>query len=200
METEFIIKIVTATVAGIGAVLGLFHFLTTKRSLGYQNTKTEIELLSQSIAAHEPESDLKKFLVQVRKERISFLVFGISISNAELERIIAYYRKTEGKVTAGEIAKAWQYRDPKAEQLSFQLRGSFKRQYIFTQIFMVFCFIAAAGGFFALVSKVDVKESILLMVVSLTAFFVIAGTSQDQFTAARLAKLEKERMEVLEDA
>lgn len=200
MDTEFIVKVVTATIAGFGAVLGLFHFLTTKRSLGYQNTKTEIELLSQSIAAHETEPDHKKFLMQVRKEKISFLVFGVPISNAELQRAIAYYRKAEGKVTTGEIAKAWPYRDPNAEQLSFQLRGSFKTQFIFAQVYAVFCILAAGGGFIALVFMVDVKESILLVCVSLIAFVLIMGMSQDYFTAARLAKLENEKPEVLNDA
>ena len=52
-----------------------------------------MELLSQSIAAHEAEPDYKKFLIDVRKEKISFLVFGVPIPNADLERVITYCRK-----------------------------------------------------------------------------------------------------------
>jgi hypothetical protein len=92
VDVELIIKVVTATVAGFGAALGLVHLLTTKRSLGYQNSKIEMELLSQHLAAHEAEPDYKKFLNDVRKEKISFLVFGIPIPNADLERVMTYYR------------------------------------------------------------------------------------------------------------
>ena len=130
MDTDFIVKLVTATVAAVGALLGVLHFSTTRRSVGYQNSKTEMELLSQSIAAHEAEPDFKKFLIDVLKEKISPLVFGVPIPNADLERVIAYYRKAASKVTAGDVAKPWRYRDPRAEQISFQLHGNFKAQYI----------------------------------------------------------------------
>src|ERR1017187_9788430 len=111
MDTDFIIKLLTAIVAAVGALLGILHFSTTRRSVGYQNLKTEMELLSQGIAAHETEPDYKQFLIDVRREKISALVFGIPIPNADLERVCAYYRKAEGKVTTGEIAKAWRFRD-----------------------------------------------------------------------------------------
>ena len=45
-----------------------------------------MELLSQGIAAYEAEPEYKKFLTDVRKERISFLVFGIPIPNADLRK------------------------------------------------------------------------------------------------------------------
>jgi hypothetical protein len=122
VDTELILKGVTATVAGFGAVLALFHFLTTRSSHKYQNSKTEMELLSQSIAAYEAEPEYKNFLTDVRKERISFLVFGIPIPNADLERVITYYRNEEGKVTTGDIANAWQYRDVRTEQLTTRSR------------------------------------------------------------------------------
>ena len=191
MDTEFTIKLVTATVASVGALLGSLHYLTTRRSVGYQNSKTEMELLSQSIAAHEAEPDFKKFLIDVRKEKISFLVFGIPIPNADVERVITYYRKAEGKVTTGDISKAWQHRDPKAKQLSFQLCGSSKAQYIFAQVYGAFCILAAAGGFVALVLKFHEKEVVPLVCVSLIAFVLITWTSQSHLTAMRLSKLEK---------
>jgi hypothetical protein len=167
MDTEFIIKLVTAIVASVGALLGFLHYLTTRQSVRYQNSKTEMELLSQSIAAHEAEPELKKFLIDVRKERISFLVFGILIPNADIERVITYYRRAEGKVTTGDIAKAWQYRDPCTKSLSFQLRGSFKKQYIGTQAYAVICILATALGGLALVFNVDVKQAVALVCVSL---------------------------------
>ena len=200
MDTELIVKVVTATVAGFGAALGLLHFLTTKRSFRYQNSKTEIELLSQSIAAHEAEPDYKKFLIDVRKEKISFLVFGILIPNADLERVITYYRNAEGKVTTGDIAKAWQYRDPSKEKLSFQLRGSFKTQHILAQVYAVFCFLTGTGGVVALVFGVHAKEVIPLVSVSLISVVFTFWINQSLFTAAHLGKLEKERSTVRNDA
>jgi len=191
MDTEFTIKLVTATVASVGALLGSLHYLTTRQSVRYQNSKTEMELLSQSIAAHEAEPDLKKFLLDVRKEKISFLVFGIPIPNADIERVIAYYRKAEGKVTTGDIAKAWQYRDPCTKPLSFQLRGSFKKQYIGTQAYGVFCILATTVGVLAWVFDVDVKQAVALVCVALVSFVLVTVMSQDLYTAARLAKLEK---------
>jgi hypothetical protein len=191
MDTEFTIKLVTATVASVGALLGSLQYLTTRQSARYQNSKTEMELLSQSIAAQEAETDLKKFLIDVRKERISFLVFGIPIPNADIQRVITYYRRAEGKVPTGDIAKAWQYRDPCTKPLSFQLRGSFKRQYIGTQAYAVFCILTTALGVLALVFKVDVKQAVALVCVSLVSFVFVAVTSQNLYTAARLAKLEK---------
>jgi hypothetical protein len=184
MDTQLILKVITATIAGFGAVLGLLHFLTTNRSLRFQNSKTEMEILSQSIAAYEAEPEYKKFLSDVRKEKISSLVLGIPIPNADLERVITYYRKADGKVATGDIAKAWQYRDPHTEQLSFQLRGSLKTQYILWQVYAVFCISAAAIGFVASVSMVA-REAILLVCVSLIAFVLTAWINQGLFTAAR---------------
>jgi hypothetical protein len=200
MDTDFIIKLVTAIVAAVGALLGLLHFSTTRRSVGYQNLKTQMELLSQSIAAHEAEPDYKKFLIDVREEKISFLVFGIPITNADLERVIAYYRNAEGKVTTGDIAKAWRYRDPSKEKLSFQLRGSFKTQYIIFLVYAVFCMLSATGGVVALVFGVHAKEVIPLISVSLISFILIFWINQGLFTAAGLDKLEKERSRIPNDA
>jgi hypothetical protein len=150
-----------------------------------------MEILSQAIATYEGEPEYKKFLVDVHKEKISFLVFGVPIPSADLERVITYYRKASGKVTTGDIAKAWQYRDLHAEQLSFQLRGSFKMQYILAQLYAVFCALVAAGGFVAWVFKeVETKEVIALVSVSLIALIITGWINQGLFTASRLAKLE----------
>jgi hypothetical protein len=200
MDTEFIIKVVTATVTSVGALLGFLHFSTTRRSVGYQNLKTELELLSQSIAAHEAEPDYKKFLIDVRKEKISFLVFSIPIANAELEGIITYYQKAEGKVTSGDIAKAWRYRDRSKEKLSFQLRGSFKTEYIIMQVYAGFCFLTAIGGIVALVFGVHAREVVPLVSLSLIAVVLISFINQGLFTAARLAKLEKDKSSVSNNA
>jgi hypothetical protein len=64
-----------------------------------------MELLSQNIAAHETEPDYKKFLIDVRKERITFLVFGFPIPNADLDRVVTYYRNAEGRSRAIYAAK-----------------------------------------------------------------------------------------------
>ncbi|HXI83096.1 MAG TPA: hypothetical protein VNL17_03285 [Verrucomicrobiae bacterium] len=194
MDTDLIIKVATAIVVVFGAVLGLFQFLTTKRSHVYQNSKVEMELLSQSIAAHEAESDYKTFLVDVRKEKITFLVFGIPIPNADLERVIAYYRKAEGRVTTGDIAKAWQYRGPSTKPLSFQLSASTRAEYILKLVYAVCCIVAAAGGVLAAsVFMIRSKDVILLICLSVISFIFIVWTNQDLFTAVGLAKLEKER-------
>ncbi len=200
MDTDFIIKLVTAIVAAVGSLLGILHFSTTRRSVGYQNIKTEMELLSQGIAAHEAEPDYKQFLIDVRREKISALVFGIPIPNADLERVCAYYRKAEGKVTTGEIAKAWPYRDLKVEQLSFQLRGSFKTQYIVFLVFVVFCMFAVMVGVLALVFKAQAEEGFALVCVSLGACFITLWINQGLFMAAHLGKLEKERSRIQNDA
>lgn len=200
MDIELIVKVITVIVTGFGTVLALLHFLTTTRSHGYQNSKTEMELLSQGIAAYEAEPGYTEFLTAVRKERISSLLFGISIPNVDLERVITYHRKAEGTVTTRDIAKAWQYRDLHSEQLSFKLRGPFKRQYIFVQAFAVFCIVSVALGVGALQFGADARQAILLICVALVAVFLILSTSQGLFTAARLAKLEKDRPEISNEA
>jgi hypothetical protein len=200
MDTDFIIKLVTAIVAAVGALLGILHFTTTRRSVGYQNLKTEIELLTQSIAFHEAEPDYKKFLIDVRKEKISSLVFGIIIPNADLERVYAYYKKAEGKVTTGDIARAWFFRDTRAEQLSFQLRGSHKTQYIIGLLFMLFCMLSAFGGLVALIFGAKGNEVFALVCVSLFALFNTGWICRGLFTAAQLGKLEKERHRIPNDA
>jgi len=190
MDSENAIKLVTAGVAIVGAFLGFLHFLTTRRSAGYQNSKIEMELLSECIAANEGEPAYKQFLLDVRKERISFLVFGIVIPNADVERVVAYYKKADGKVTTREISRAWQYRDSRKNNLSFRLHGSDKAQYIFVLAFATFCLLSAAWGAIALASRFYVN-ALVLVGVSLTACIFVLLINQNLFTATRLGSLEE---------
>jgi hypothetical protein len=194
MDTDLIIKIATAAVVVFGAILGLFQFLTTKRSHVYQNSKTEMELLSQSIHAHEADSDYKTFLTDVRKEKISYLVFGVPIPNADLEQVIVYHRKAEGKVTTGDIAKAWPYRGPSTKPLSFRLSIDFKMQYMMALVYMGLCILAFFWGVVVILAhKPLVKEAITLVSISLIALLFTVWVNRGLFTAVGLAKLE-ERM------
>ena len=192
MDIDLIIRVATAIVVVVGPVLGLFQLLNTRRSHRYQNSKIEMELLSQGIAAQEGDSTYKSFLLDVRKEKTSFLVFGIPIPNADLERAIAYYRKAEGRVTTGDIAKAWEYRNTGSKPLSFRLRTSSWIIYVFALVYVGFCVLAfAAGAFVALAFRILTKEIILLVSVSIAGFVSILWANQGLFTAAYLAKLEK---------
>jgi hypothetical protein len=191
VDIEFILKLVTATVAVVGVLIGFLHFLTTRRSVGHQNLKTELELLSQSIAAYEAEPHYLKFLTDVRKEKISLLVFGISIPNAMLDHVIMYHKDAEGKVTAGDIALAWEYRNRRAKQLSFRLRGTLKIQFCLFLLFAVVCLLTAGGGLVALIFKVSAKEAVALICVSLVACLNTLWINQGLFMAARLGALEK---------
>ena len=102
-------------------------------------------------------------------------------------------------MTTGDIAKAWQYRDVHTEQLSFQLRRSFKAQYILANVYLIFCIVAAGIGFLAWQAAVY-AEGILLVCVSVLGLVVTIWITQGLFTAARLGKLEKERAMVSNDA
>jgi uncharacterized membrane protein (DUF485 family) len=194
-QIESITKSVTASVAGLGALVGLFQFLAARRSQSYQNYKTELELLGQSIANAEGDPDFKRFLVNIRKEKISFVAFGMPIPNSELQRVITYYGK--GKATTQEIAKAWRYRHPTQEELSFELSKPVKWTLWMICFYVVFCLLLIfALGIVAVVSELSVKGfrtvaigvGVLLLIVTLTI-----RANDGLFTAARLAKLEKER-------
>ena len=194
MDIELLVKVATAAVATVGAVLGYLHYFATKRSAGYQNSKIEMELLTQSIAAYEDNADLKAFLSDVRKERIFSLIFGISIPTADVERAIAYYRDAAGKVTTNEIAKAWRYRDPKIDHLSFQLSGAFRLEYIFALGFVLFSLFGVLVGVVSwLFLEVQARQAFLLIGVSLVAFAEMAWINQELFMAARLGSLEKQK-------
>lgn len=194
MEGELLIKIVTAVVAIVGSLLGCLHYFATRRAAGYQNSKIEMELLSQSITAHDTEPDYKAFLVDVRKEKISSLVFGVPIPNADIPRVIAYYKEAAGKVTTGEIAKAWRYRDPNTEHLSFQLHGAFKVEFRVALGFVLFCVLALLVGVVSLfVYNVQAKQAFLLIGVSVIGLVEMIWINQEIFMAARLGEWEKQR-------
>ena len=195
MDVESITKIATASVAGVGALVGLFQFLTSRRSQNYQTYKTELELLGQSIVGAEGDPGFKQFLVNVRKEKLSFVAFGMPIPNSELDRVITYYGK--GKATTQEIAKAWRYRNPtKKEELSFELHGFFKFQLIMVRVYAVVCFLCAMLSV-AFLPWSKGWQDVLFLVGAAAAFFciliIMARANEGLFTAARLAKLEKDR-------
>jgi hypothetical protein len=77
---------VAAVIAGLGALVGFFHLLTTRRCQSYHNYKTELELLRQPTDSPNLDPDFERFLVNVRKEKISFVASGMPIPNAELDR------------------------------------------------------------------------------------------------------------------
>lgn len=193
MDIELIAKIAAPTIAGFGAVLGLFQLLTTRRSQNFQNYKTELELLGQCIDAHCTDPNYKSFLTDIRKEKMSFVAFGIPIPNADLDRVIMYY--AQGKATTSEIAKAWRYRNPTKKQLCFDLHGSFKSQYIMVCIYVIVCVSAGAVAFAAMPFTTKFEEFVTLGILSV-AFVLIAGfaarANDGLFTAARLAKLKVE--------
>jgi len=196
MDIELIAKIAAPTIAAFGAVLALFQFLTTKRSQSYQNYKTELELLGQCIDARDTDPHYKGFLTDIRKEKISFVAFGIPIPNADLERVIAYYAK--GNATTNDIAKAWRYRNPTKKQLSFELHGPFKLQYTMVLIYVLVCVAAGATSFAAIPFATKTEEQLILGVLAII-FLLIAGlasrANDGLFTAARLAKLENEKLQ-----
>jgi hypothetical protein len=196
VNIELILKLLAVVVALVAVLPGFLHFIAAKSSVGYQNLKTEMELLSQNIAACEAEPVYREFLIEVRKERISFLVFGIAIPNADVERAIAYYVKAGGKVMTREIARAWQYRDTKAEQLSFQLSRSLKVQYILVLGFAMFCLLLTLGCAIALVFKFPANEALVFACVSLVGCISTHWLNQGLLMGAQLAKLERKRIRV----
>jgi hypothetical protein len=194
MDLEAVTKIATASIAGLGALAGFFQLLTTRRSQSYQNYKTELELLRQPTDSPNADPDFERFLVNVRKEKISFVAFGMPIPNAELDRVIAYYGK--GKATTRDITKAWPYRNPKKEELSFELTGPAKftlwmiRGYVILCLLLIFAVIVVA----ATVAS-STQEFATLGIAGVVLYFVaiLAGRSNEGlFIADRLAKKEKE--------
>lgn len=194
MDIEVVTKVATAIIAGLGALAGFFHFLTTRRSQSYQNYKTELELLRQPTDSPNADPEFERFLVNVRKEKISFVAFGMPIPNAELDRVIAYYGK--GKATTREIAKAWGYRNPKKEELSFELTAPAKCLLWMIRIYVILCLLMiVAVGVVALTVASSAQEFATLGIAGVV-FFIIAELTtrayQGLFIAQRLARREKE--------
>jgi hypothetical protein len=201
MDVESITKIATASVAGVGALVGLFQFLTSRRSQNYQTYKTELELLSQSIVGAEGDPGFKQFLVNVRKEKLSFVAFGMPIPNSELERLITYYGK--GKATTQEIAKAWRYRNPTKKELSFELHGFLKFQLIMVRLYAIACFFCAMVSIAILPWSKGLRDTLFLVAAAAVFFFILiitARANEGLFTATRLAKREKDRSDAADSA
>lgn len=193
MDIESVTKIATASVAGIGALVGLFQFLTSRRSQSYQTYKTELELLDQSIVGAEGDPDFKQFLVNVRKEKLSFVAFGMPIPNSELERVITYYGK--GKATTQEIAKAWRYRNLTKTELSFELSRPFKWTLWMVRFYVVFCMLMVlALVIVAMAFGSSVRDFTMIGIVVVVLVLIVAlvvRANDGLLTAVRLAKLEK---------
>jgi len=201
MDIESITKIATSSVAGIGALVGLFQFLTSRRSQSYQTYKTELELLSESIVGAEGDPDFKQFLVNVRKEKLSFVAFGMPIPNSDLDRVISYYGA--GIATTHDIAKAWRHRNPKKKELSFELHGAFKFQLIMVRLYAILCLLCAMMSIGLLPWSSGSQQTLIMVAAAAVFFFILivtARVNEGLFTAARLAKLEKEQGNASKDA
>ena len=194
MDIEVATKAATAIIAGLGALVGFFQLLTTRRSQSYQNYKTELELLRQPTDSTNADPDFERFLVNVRKEKISFVAFGMPIPNAELERVMAYYGK--GKATTREIAKAWRYRNPKKKELSFELIPPTKvmlwmiRGYVILCLLLIFAVLGVAATI-----ATSAEEFATLAIAGVVLFIVAylaARSNEGLFIAERLAKQEKQ--------
>ena len=194
MDVESITKIATASVAGVGGLVGLFQFLTSRRSQNYQTYKTELELLGQSIVGAEGDPGFKQFLVNVRKEKLSFVAFGMPIPNSELERVMTYYGK--GKATTQEIAKAWPYRNRTKTELSFELSSSFKWTLWMVRFYVGFCLLLILALFVtAVVFGSSLRDFAMIGIVVVALVLIVAlvvRTNEGLLTAVRLAKREKD--------
>lgn len=194
MDIEAVAKVATAIIAGLGALAGFFQLLTTRRSQSYQNYKTELELLRQPTDPPNADPDFERFLVNVRKEKISFIAFGMPIPNAELDRVIAYYGK--GKATTREITKAWRYRNPKKEELSFELTPPAKVALWMVRFYVIVCLLmvlAVVGVAVTLASSAQEFATLGIAGVVLFSVAILAARSNEGlYIAERLAKQEKE--------
>jgi len=194
MDIEVVTKVAAAILAVLGALGGFFHLLTTRRSQNYQNYKTELELLRQPTDSPNADPDFERFLANVRKEKISFVAFGMPIPNEELDRVIAYYGK--GKATTREIAKAWGYRNPKKEELSFELTAPAKFMLWMIRIYVILCLLMiVAVGVVALTVASSAQEFATLGIAAVVLYILANLTARSYeglFIAQRLAKREKE--------
>ena len=150
------------------------------------------------MAGEEAEPNFKRFLHNVRKEKISFVAFGMPIPNAELERVIKYYER--GHATTHDIAKAWPYRNPTKKELSFELHGPFKWELFFFHFYGFLCVVAlvivtiGTGKSIEKASTASFEDLIpfgITLAVLWLFITVLARKNEGLLTAARLAKLEK---------
>ncbi len=96
-----------------------------------------MDALQAAITTATDDHKYKKFLEDIRKEKLAKLAFGCSVRSGDLGRLMDYY--DQGFATTEDICLAWNHRNPGGEPLSFRLKAFETAFLAFVVLYMVAC-------------------------------------------------------------
>ena len=128
--------VVQASAPLLTAGLAFLAWRTTRNSAHHQNDKVVLDALQSAIESAVDDAEYRKFLVDLRKEKLASLAFGIPVRPGDLGRLMKYY--DQGFASTRDIHLAWDHRTASGQPLSFQL-GRWER---------VSFYCSLLGGFF----------------------------------------------------
>lgn len=135
-------EIVSALVVLVGGILGFLKFILTRKGENLKVAVTELSLFNSVVDTFKNDPKYAKFIEDLRKERLSYAAFGLSIRNDELGPLMEYY--DSGRATVAQINLAWSYRHIDANRrLSFRVKGLNKFLVYLSGFYIVACLVLA---------------------------------------------------------
>lgn len=129
---------------GFGSMVALLGWWTSRTTQRYQNSKALIDTLQAALLVATDDLQYRKFLEDVRKEKLASMAFGVDVPTGEIGRLMDYYDK--GFASTGEIRLAWDHRNSHNGPLTFRL-GVWGRLFLgFGMVYALTCLIAFVGS------------------------------------------------------
>lgn len=175
-----------------GTVVGLMVWWTARNTQSYQNSKAEMDILQAASDTAVGDEKYRKFVDDLRKEKLANLAFRCQIPLRELGRLMSYYDR--GFATAGEIGRAWIYRNAADKPLSFRLQGVDRLAFAFAMIYIVACLLF--GAFLWVIALfLPTNVPVWQLVPSIACYFLFAALmtilARSLHAAFRLSRLER---------
>ena len=77
MDLDAVIRVVSPAALFIGSLVGFAGWLTSRRTQLYQNSKAELDTLLAASEKSSEDAAYKKFLDDIRKEKLASLAFAL---------------------------------------------------------------------------------------------------------------------------
>ena len=194
--THFLVEVAKTPgpiLAGVGALIALPAWWTSRSTQLHQNSKTTIDALQDAAVGSFEDAKYRKFLEDVRKEKLASMAFGVPVRSGDLGRLMDYYDK--GFASTREIGLAWDHRSDAGTPLSFHL-GRWTRFFFWAaMIYATVCALIGVGSLALLFALPAAKAwgfapvpAVYLLLTFLTASFF-----RGHLIARELHEREKKR-------
>ena len=190
---ETLAKFVTPIAALITVAIGAFTWWNSRNTQFYQNSKAELDILLAAADKVVEDKPYRKFLDDIRKEKLASLAFRRPVRPGEVGALMHYYDR--GFATTGDIRAAWAHRRMDGDSLSFRLSRLDRIGVKAVGVYMLVCLILGLFLFVATFLPSPKHPHWLLLLYS-AAYALFAWLSRfitnGLFTAQRLSEREKE--------